>query len=400
LVPAFPWALEVRKAKGIMKTFLEVAGAAIARGLAVCPVHPQEKRGVLHSQYSHPMTKQSEINQLALDYPTHNVGIVGKCKLGHVAIFDIDAEGVLERFEQETETTLPETYVVQSQPLKKPWKRHFYFTHTPYSVSRLGKEINVKDWNGTPDDRGVYPTLFDLKGAGKGGYVVAEGSTHPSGEEYRGNGVTTYAPIPDALVDWILRERTKARSYAAHLRESVKKMLKETVDGQKKVFTKDFIRIAIKTRMGQLFAIGVRRRDIPGLIKKMIEDTMIDGARIAQEFEDHIRKEASNPGWRCGVLSPEWIPKTNDGVNRANRKRGHMPNVKIAIVEDIIVTLPARVLISDARTAVEKALKQDGSGLVLPRTEAGQRALTRALARYGYRVAELKGKDTVWELWV
>ena len=71
----------------------------------------------------------SEIRQLSIDYPRHNVGIVGRRGVGNLAFLDIDSEGMLERIETETGQKLPSTYTVQSRPESAPWKRHMYFRH-------------------------------------------------------------------------------------------------------------------------------------------------------------------------------------------------------------------------------------------------------------------------------
>ena len=47
-------------------------------------------------------------------------------------------EGVTEQIERETGHRMPETFVVQSQPRSKPWKRHFYFRQTPTKTQDCG----------------------------------------------------------------------------------------------------------------------------------------------------------------------------------------------------------------------------------------------------------------------
>ena len=77
---------------------------------------------------------------------------------------------------------------MRSRPHTAPWKRHFYFKQTRYSVARLRKEANRKDttkWV-TSENTGLlmHPTLYDLKGVGGGGLVVAAGSVRKDGEVY------------------------------------------------------------------------------------------------------------------------------------------------------------------------------------------------------------------------
>src|SRR5947208_5847264 len=96
--------------------YLEIANAQLDRGLRVVPVHPFDKRGVLHNQFIHPATTVSEIMQHAKDFPEFNVGVVGRRGVGNHIFLDIDAKGVLEQIEAETGQILPLTFTVQSRP--------------------------------------------------------------------------------------------------------------------------------------------------------------------------------------------------------------------------------------------------------------------------------------------
>jgi bifunctional DNA primase/polymerase-like protein len=124
--------------------YVAIATEALNRGFRITPVHPMEKRGVLYNWNRQPTTTLSEVLQQAKDFPNHNVGIVGRNGIGNHCFLDIDAEGVFERIE-ETGQKMPVTYTVCSRPQTAPWKKHFYFKQTSYSVSRLRKEANRKD---------------------------------------------------------------------------------------------------------------------------------------------------------------------------------------------------------------------------------------------------------------
>src|SRR5258708_7831672 len=87
---------------------------------------------------------------------------------------------------------LPVTPVVQSRPQTAPRKQHWYFRQDAETCRAFGgrnsKEIHVADLNAEPDAKGNYPSYFDLKGIGGGGFVVAEGSYRAdTGEVYTGN---------------------------------------------------------------------------------------------------------------------------------------------------------------------------------------------------------------------
>ncbi len=154
--------------------YVAIATAALNRGFRITPVHPLEKRGVLYNWNRNPTTTLSEVLQHAKDFPNHNVGIVGRRGIGNHCFLDIDADGVVERIEQETGQKMAVTYTVCSSPNKKPWKKHYYFRQTAYSISRLRKEANRKDVTKTViSDNGtsMHPTMYDLKGVGGGGLL-------------------------------------------------------------------------------------------------------------------------------------------------------------------------------------------------------------------------------------
>ena len=142
--------------------YLSIATAALERGFKVTPVSPAEKRGVLPRWNRHPSTKVSEIIQHAKDYPNYNVGVVGRRGIGNDMFLDIDADGVLEQIERETGQTMPLTFTVASRPQSAPWKRHYYFKQTAYSVKAFRTETNVKELSLLKD--GKHPTRYDLKG--------------------------------------------------------------------------------------------------------------------------------------------------------------------------------------------------------------------------------------------
>jgi hypothetical protein len=148
-------------------------------------VSPAEKRGVLPQWNRHPSTKLSEIIQYAKDYPDYNVGVVGRRGIGNDMFLDIDAEGVLEQIERETGQKMPPTFTVASRPQSAPWKRHYYFKQTAYSVKTFRTETNVKDLSVLKDEK--HPTRYDLKGVGGGGLVVGAGSVRADGEVYAGS---------------------------------------------------------------------------------------------------------------------------------------------------------------------------------------------------------------------
>jgi hypothetical protein len=49
----------------------------------------------------------------------------------------------------------------------------------------------------------IHPTLFDVKGVGGGGYVVAPGSIRANGEVYTVIDDLPVTDVPNFLVDWL-----------------------------------------------------------------------------------------------------------------------------------------------------------------------------------------------------
>ena len=78
------------------------------------------------------------------DIPHHNVGVVGKRGVGRHCFLDVDAPGVVERIEKETQHEKPQGYRVKSSPTSKPYKTHFYFKQTQYSFEKFGGWESVK----------------------------------------------------------------------------------------------------------------------------------------------------------------------------------------------------------------------------------------------------------------
>ena len=91
---------------------------------------------------------------------------------------------------------MPPTFTVASRPQSAPWKRHYYFKQTAYSVHTFRTETNVKDL--TVLKNGKHPSRYDLKGIGGGGLVVDAGSVRADGEVYAVTNDEPVVPIPDS----------------------------------------------------------------------------------------------------------------------------------------------------------------------------------------------------------
>jgi hypothetical protein len=193
----------------VQPDYVQIATPLVLRGFRVTPVHPETKSGVMRNWQHHQATTPEEVLRQAKYYPHHNVGVVGKRGIGRHMFLDIDANGVLERIEQETGKQIPTTYTVCSRPQSAPYKRHYYFIQTAHSFLKSGawaaKNINVRDLARLERSRSgmlVHPTLYDVKGIGGGSLVVGAGSVRDNGEVYTCIDDAPVAEIPDWLLDW------------------------------------------------------------------------------------------------------------------------------------------------------------------------------------------------------
>jgi hypothetical protein len=199
--------------------FFTVAMAARARGFGVTPL--RDKRPILHAWNRQPLRTETEIRTAAKEYPKCDVGLVLKREVGEPFAIDVDVPGVVERMEQETGNTLPETYMVWTKPETAPYKRHIFFRHTRYSHSVFDKNVNAGE--------------YDLIGTGtRALQVVSEGCVRPdTGEVRTGNGLPI-ADCPDWLADWLVSDSKRLRNERAaserRRRAEVREILKEVAD--------------------------------------------------------------------------------------------------------------------------------------------------------------------------
>src|ERR1035438_915108 len=150
-------------------------------------------------------------------YPHANACVISRRGVGNPIVLDIDADGVIERIERETGHKLPVTYTVCSRPKTALFKRHYYFLQTEYSVASFAVEMNgiFRDLTRTEtkDGHEVHPNMLDVKGCGRGGFVVAAGSGRapdakcPEGDVYTCVNETDLVPIPEWLVTWLKNTR-------------------------------------------------------------------------------------------------------------------------------------------------------------------------------------------------
>ena len=124
--------------------FVAIATPLVEREFRVTPVHPETKMGVMNNWQKFQLTTIDDVRKYAEYFPHHNVGVVGKRGVGRHCFLDVDAPGVVERIEKETQHEKPQGYRVKSSLTSKPYKTHFYFKQTQYSFEKFGGWESVK----------------------------------------------------------------------------------------------------------------------------------------------------------------------------------------------------------------------------------------------------------------
>ena len=100
--------------------FKTIALPLIERGFRVTPVHPETKMGCMKNWQNfqiHSGTPTDVLEYHLGHWDGYNVGVVGKRGVGRHCFLDIDADGVLERIEQETRQKIRRDYVMDTDEI-------------------------------------------------------------------------------------------------------------------------------------------------------------------------------------------------------------------------------------------------------------------------------------------
>jgi hypothetical protein len=392
--------------------YVAIATAAIDRGFKVTPVHPLEKRAVLPLWNRHPTTTLSEVLQHAKDFPNYNVGVVGRRGVGNHCFLDIDAEGVLEQIEGATGHQIS-TYTVCSSPNNQPWKRHFYFRQTAYSTLRLRKEANRKDttkWV-TSENTGaqMHPTMYDLKGVGGGGLVVAAGSVRKDDEVYTAVNDVPVLDIPDWLVDWLVEDLSKYRSACAKERheralsvaaipEKEKAARQQMGDGSAYDISESDIYPFLNWRAFQFAKMGTEGKTLEKVLIQQVDKFCAGGKKFvkSEAGKRQIHKAATNKQLKFGNASffNRLGQKKRAALSEGSQglKIFRTPTRKGLMVA-AMRKFPDPVTSENGYRRLQKALA--GTDFTLNKTKAGQKAVTAARKAAGFR-AEQTSSGWIW----
>lgn len=391
--------------------YVAIATAAIDRGFKVTPVHPMEKRGVLYNWNKNPTTTLSEVLQHAKDFPNHNVGIVGRRGVGNHCFLDIDADGVTERIESETGRQMPLTYTVCSRPQSAPWKKHLYFKQTSYSVSRVRKEANRKDptkWVTSENTGGqMHPTMYDLKGVGGGGLVVAAGSVRKDGEVYTAVNDVPVTDIPDWLVDWLVEDLSKYRSACAKERHERALAVAAIPEGEKATrrqmgdksafdISESDIYLFLNWRACQFASKGTEGKTLEKVLIQQVEKFCAGGKKFvkSEAGKRQIRKAATNKQLKFGNASFfNLLGQKKKAALGGRLIIPAQPPTRKGLMVAAMRTFPESVTSENGYRRLQKALA--GTDFTLNKTKAGQKAVTEARKAAGLR-AEQTSSGWIW----
>jgi bifunctional DNA primase/polymerase-like protein len=382
---------------GNKSNYLTVATEQLRRGFKVTPVHPLEKRGVLHNQFKRPATTLSEVMQHAKDFADHNVGVVGVRGVGNHCFLDIDAEGVVELIEHGAGRQMPVTYAVQSSPVRKPWKRHYYFFQTEHSVATFKKQFNRRDTSKTvTSDKGtaMHPTMYDFKGVGAGGFVVAAGCHRKDGEFYTIMHDAPVIPIPDWMVDWLksdqsgymsecAKERRAQAEHSSRIPQSVRDVLRK--EGEVSAF--DIREVDIHDfmlwRAGSLASLGLERKTIERGLIELVRRFCAGGESYVKNHRGTIHSIAFSKKLRTDHVNARWFYRIGakkkaalsigEPVARQTRK---------GLLVEAMKTFPNRISSVRGYQRLQKALS--GTDFRLDKGKVSQRVVSEVRSIVGF----------------
>ncbi len=401
----------------------------IARGFRVTPLLPETKQGVMKNWQKFQYTTAEQIKKAAKYWKNHAVGVVGKRGVGRPCFLDIDADGVAARIERETGKTLPLTFTVQSRPQTAPFKQHHYYTQTKYSFQEFGKlamngdpwkskNINVRDLTRlvrSRKDHLMHPTVYDLKGVGGGSLVVGPGSMRLGGTEvYTILHDVPVIPIPDWLVDWLVRDFKKYKAAVQAEREEklrVKaaerekfsageraEMRKQNLPAGFDIYEED-IPAFIQSRATSYIKLGTRKADIETALIGQVEDFCAGGRDFVSTTEgrDKIHKIVQNLKSKSGNASWFYLKQTENDTEPDSDTiivRPPRQGRPSRMVEIISTSLPERLTSDEAYAILKELLARDGFPFTKsPTSHADTQAAADARKKTRYEAKNIGG---VW----
>jgi hypothetical protein len=181
-------------------------------GIHVIPLEVRSKDAYWKNFQKMEMASETQILEWSQAHPDDNCGCIAKYET--VWMLDVDCIELILEIERDTGHKMPMTLIVESGRVGGG-AFHYYFLQT--DASRKMK-------NGAIKGRGQWQV--------NNRYVVAAGSIHPSGKEYKSNGMPI-VQAPDWLVEYLGSRETKGkeRPVAEFKTEGFATEQREYVDG-------------------------------------------------------------------------------------------------------------------------------------------------------------------------
>jgi len=334
------------------------------RHLAVVPLKLETKTPKRFHDWNHnPITTISELMLFTPYHYDSNAGVVGTSGVGNLMVVDLDQPGVEERIVRECLRRMPVTYTVQSQRTHKPFKKHFYFWQTAYSVSMFkGLEKNVQDilvsdeMLATKLFDAKFTTIFDCKGCGGGGQVAAAGSVHPSGSIYTAMTDVVIIPIPNWLVDWLCRDSTAYRSVTAKFAVARKKARDAGDQTAKPVADEDIYKL-VRSSSGYLAIHGIDRDLIEINVLRLIEKWNGKDKAQSESVKELVHNAAYDKRLKIGIAPNFKLrfgkQETNADGTRSFRTAVPSPYRSTRLVQ-LLNTFPDMLADSEAKRLIKE----------------------------------------------
>ena len=342
---------------------------------------------------------------IAGKYPNANACVISHRGVGNPIVLDIDADGVIERIERETRHKLPKTYTVCSRPKTAEFKRHYYFLQTEYSVESFDVEMNgfFRDLSRTEtkDGHQVHPNMLDVKGCGRGGFVVAAGSVRapdakcPEGDVYTCINEADLVPIPDWLVKWLRDTRSsieQAGRDAQEKRDMVnatrtaeeRKQLQES--GDESAFNIPYENIwGFLTSRAKTFAasgIGAELRE-QCLIEQGVRECA-GGVEYVAQHAERIHKIAYDPSLILGNSKAFRKMKKFKPVKKGGLVIQAPAIKRQSVIVDTMNGFPTKIGKAEGWKRLIEACKR--AGFTLKNDDAGCKAVQKARVTAGFKV--------------
>jgi hypothetical protein len=254
----------------------------------------------------------------------------------------------------------------------------------------------------------MHPTLYDLKGIGGGGLVVAAGSVRRDGEVYTVINDVAVVNIPDWLVNWLVedlatyrsacaKERHEHAATAAAIPEDVRAVRQEMGDESAFDISEADIYLFINWRAFQFARMGMQGKTLEKALIQQVEKFCAGGKRFvaSDAGRRQINKAAFNKRLRVGNAS--FFNRLGE-KKRCTLSEGLKVFVPQPPRKSLLVAamkgFPDTVTVEDGYRRLQRALARTGF-TVDSKTKAGQKAVREARRDAGFH-AEQTGEGWMW----